>query len=313
VLFEQIPSFRTLTGAYEPSGIRQLPDGRFLLVEDEERHPLSLLSVHADGSVRCTALQPPVLHPAVADFWRLDDLEGVAIDRAGYLYAITSHSRNGAGDEEAAREKLVRFRIQGDRVVEPKVVTGLKRALAAAHPLLAVSARIREVKTRGGLNIEALEVAPDQGRLMLGFRSPLLARRAIVACLENADSMFETGDEPKVGATLATLDLDGNGIRGMAYVPLVGGYLVIGGPVARERTQFGLWFWRGAAGDPACRVSVPGLSGFEHAEGVGTALIDGQPRIIIVSDDGSRQLGRFARFMILDPQRLEIEPPPKPT
>ena len=129
--FDPLPSFRTLTGAYEPSGIRQLPDGRFLIVEDEERHPLSLLSVHVDGSVRCTALEPPLLHPAAVDFWRLDDLEGVAIDRAGYLYAITSHSRNSAGDEEAAREKLVRFRIQGNRVVEPKVVTGLKRALRA--------------------------------------------------------------------------------------------------------------------------------------------------------------------------------------
>lgn len=311
--FDPLPSFRTLTGAYEPSGIRQLPDGRFLIVEDEEWHPLSLLSVHDDGSVRCTALQPPLLHPAAVDFWRLDDLEGVAIDRAGYLYAITSHSRNSVGDEEAAREKLVRFRIQGNRVVEPKVVTGLKRALRAVHPLLAASAEIREVKTRGGLNIEALEMAPDQSRLMLGFRSPLLDRLAIVACVENLVSMFEAGDAPRVGATLVTLDLDGNGIRGMAYVPHFGGYLVIGGPVTRERTQFGLWFWSGTTGDPARRVSVPGLPGFEHAEGISTALIDGQQRIIIVSDDGSRHLGRFARFMILDPQRLMIEPSPKHT
>jgi hypothetical protein len=206
---------------------------------------------------------PPCSHlsciplPSISGGWMI--WRGSPSTGAGYLYAITSHSRNSAGDEEAAREKLVRFRIQGNRVVEPKVVTGLKRALRVVHPLLAASAEIREVKTRGGLNIEALEMAPDQSRLMLGFRSPLLDRLAIVACVENLVSMFEAGDAPRVGATLVTLDLDGNGIRGMAYVPHFGGYLVIGGPVARERTQFGLWFWSGTTGDPARRVSVPGL------------------------------------------------------
>ena len=117
----------------------------------------------------------------------------------------------------------------------------------------------------------------------------------------------------KIGSRLVTLDLCGNGIRGMAYVPLLGGYLVIAGPVAREQTNFGLWFWSGDADDAARQVSVPGLPGFEHAEGVSPTLIQGRQRIIIVSDDGSRHLGRFARFMILDPQRLMIEPSPKHT
>jgi len=45
---------------------------------------------------------------------------------------------------------------------------------------------------------------------------------------------------------------------------------------------------------------VPGLPGFEHAEGVSPAVIDGKQRIIIVSDDGSRAEGRYARFLLLD-------------
>jgi hypothetical protein len=39
---------------------------------------------------------------------------------------------------------------------------------------------------------------------------------------------------------------------------------------------------------------------------VSPALIDGRQRIIIVSDDGSRQEGRYARFMIIDPAQLQI-------
>ena len=45
------PTFRPLAGLHEPSGIQQLPDGRFLVVEDEKAHPFSLLTIHADGSV----------------------------------------------------------------------------------------------------------------------------------------------------------------------------------------------------------------------------------------------------------------------
>ncbi|MFW5397328.1 MAG: hypothetical protein XXXNARYT_003056, partial [Candidatus Accumulibacter regalis] len=42
------PSFRTLTGVYEPSGIQQLPDGRFVVVEDDSRQALSVIDIGAD-------------------------------------------------------------------------------------------------------------------------------------------------------------------------------------------------------------------------------------------------------------------------
>ena len=104
------------------------------------------------------------------------------------------------------------------------------------------------------------------------------------------------------------LHLGGNGIRGMSWIPSLVGYLVISGPVAREQVHFQLWFWSGRSGEPARRVTAPGLQGFEHAEGVSPAVIDGQPRIMIVSDDGSRKERRFARFLLLDPSQLVIAP-----
>jgi hypothetical protein len=300
--------FQTLTGIYEPSAIQQLPDGRFLVVEDEKEHPFSLLTLGLDGSVSSTPLTPGWFESGDA-FWKLDDLEGLALDSAGNLYAVTSHSRDGDGDEKKSRDKLVRFRIEGERVKAQKVVKALKPALVAAHPVLAAAAAIRDVKAEGGLNIEALEISPDQQRLLIGFRSPLLAGRAIIATLENPAAIFASDAAPRISATLQTLDLGGHGIRSLSYVPALDGYLVISGPVAREVVQFQLWFWSGQADDPARRVSVPGLAGFEHAEGVSPAVIDGQPRIIIVSDDGSRDEGRYARFLLLEPGQLEIAPP----
>lgn len=299
--------FLALTGIYEPSAIQQLPDGRFLVVEDEKQHPFSLVTIGSGGRVSSTSLSPGSLEVGDA-FWKLDDLEGVALDQSGYIYATTSHSRDDNGDEKKSRDKLVRFRIEGDRVVAPMVVRGLKPALVEAHPVLAPAAEIRDVKTGGGLNIEALEISPDQQRLLIGFRSPLLDNRAIIASVENISAIFEAGEPPRIAATLETLDLGGNGIRGISYLPSLGGYLVISGPVARDQVQFQLWFWSGHRGESARRVTVPGLQGFEHAEGVSSAVIDGQQRIIIVSDDGSRKKERFAHFLLLDPEQLQIAP-----
>ena len=77
---------------------------------------------------------------------------------------------------------------------------------------------------------------------------------------------------------------------------------------ARAQQAFGLWFWSGQPDAPARRVSVAGLPGFERAEGLSPAVLDGKPKIVIVSDDGNRKEGRFARFLVLDPAQLQIAP-----
>jgi hypothetical protein len=299
-----LPAFRPLNGVFEPSAIQQLPDGRFLVVEDEKEFPFSLLSLDTDGNLSSTPLLAASAD-ASAPFEKLADLEGVTLDGAGFIYATTSHSRNTDGEEKKSRDKLVRFRIEGNHAVAPLVVSGLKPALVAAHLSLAQAAAIREVKTAGGLNIEALEFSPEQ-TLLIGFRSPLLDNNAIIACLENPAAMFDSDEAPRVSPSLVTLNLEGNGIRGMSYVPGLGGYLIISGPVSSESVHFQLWFWRGQPGDQARRVTVDGLPGFAHAEGICPAIIGGQPWIVVVSDDGSREEDRCAGYLLLAPEQLQI-------
>jgi hypothetical protein len=301
------PAFQPLTKLYEPSAIQQLPDGRFLVVEDEKDHSFSLVTLSASGDVSTKSLGPAWFHGG-DPIWKLDDLEGLTMDGAGHLYAITSHSRDDDGNEQRSREKLARFRIEKDKVVEPVVVGGLKRALTAAHPVLAAAARVPDAKSGAGLNIEALEITPDGQRLLIGFRSPLQASSAIIASIENPAAVFDAGAAPQISNTLQTLDLAGHGVRGMSWVAAMNGYLVISGPVSRADDAFGLWFWSGQADAPARRVTVPGLAGFERAEGVCPAVIDGVPKIVIVSDDGNRKLGRFARFVVLELAQLQIAP-----
>ncbi len=301
------PKFQPLTGLYEPSAIQQLPDGRFLVVEDEKERPFSLVTINADAVVNSTPLKPGFWQTFDA-FWKLDDLEGLALDQSGHLYAIASHSRDSKGGQSKSRNKLVRFRIEDDRVVDSRLEADLNLALAAANPVLAAAAEVRDVKGGGGLNIEALEFSLDQQHLLIGLRGPLQGNQALIASIENPAAMFEAGESPRVSSTLIKLNLDGNGIRGMAFIPALNGYLVIAGPVSREQSQFQLWFWSGHPDESARRVSVSGLPGFEHAEGVSAAVIEGQPRIVLVSDDGNRKEGRCARFLLLAADQLQIAP-----
>ncbi len=299
-----MPNFLPLTGVFEPSAIQQLPDGRFLVVEDEKDHPMCLVTLDPAG-VGVEALRPGLFEFDDA-FWKLDDLEGLALDRAGRVLAITSHSRSGDGDEKRSREKLVRFRVEGDEVTEKRVARGLKAALTATHPVFAEAAAVLDVKNQGGLNIEAIELDAVTGGLWLGFRGPLLAGQAILARVENLDAMFDAGAAPRIATRLVTMDLGGNGLRGMAWIPALRGYLLIAGPVAREQRHFELWFWSGQTEAPARRVELPGLPGFAHAEGISPAVVEGREAIILVSDDGDRAAGRPAGYLLFAPEDLRI-------
>jgi hypothetical protein len=263
------------------------------------------VTITPDGQVHSTPLLPPEQGDDAA--WKLDDLEALAIDPAGWVYALTSHSRSDSGEMKKARDKLVRFRVEGGRMASPSLVRELKPALLAAHPPLAAAAEITEVKAEGGLNIEALEIGADGHRLFVGFRSPLIDGKAIIACVENPAAMFDAGEPPRMAPAAITLDLGRNGIRGMAWVPALAGHLIISGPVGRQPVPFQLWFWSGRTAEAARRVRVGDRQGLEHAEGVTPAVIDGQARIVIVSDDGSRADGRYAHYLLLDPAQLTIE------
>ncbi|MCC6880300.1 MAG: DUF3616 domain-containing protein [Rhodocyclaceae bacterium] len=297
-----VPRFRALAGVHEPSAIQQLPDGRFLVAEDEKERPFSLVTLLPDGAVRSTALEID----AGGELAKLDDLEGLTLDAAGRVYAITSHSRSGKGKEKPSREKLLRFRVEGNRMVSPAVCTGLKAALVASHPALAEAAAVRDVKNEGGLNIEALEMSPDGGRLLIGLRSPLLDGRAVLATLANPSAVFDADMAPVLSPQLTLLDLDGDGLRALSWIAALDGYLLIGGPGARAQAPFRLWFWRGRAGDAPRRAGVAGLAGLARAEGISPARLDGREGLVIVSDDGSHEAGRPAQFLLLDPAQIQL-------
>jgi hypothetical protein len=235
----------------------------------------------------------------------LQDLEGVAVDEHGRIYAITSHSRKEDGKRADEREQLARFRLEGDQVVEFQVLRGLRKQISARHDSLKDAGKIRDVKEDGGFNIEGLSFDAAKQHLMIGLRSPLAGSDAIIVVLENPQGVFDQDEEPRISDRLIELDLDGGGIRSLSYDPHLGGFLIIS---RKPGKSFKLWLWSGDADEPPRRVRMPDIKDLRQAEGVTPVRIDGRPTgIMIVSDDGVGLKGKPGHYLFLRYEQLVID------
>lgn len=213
------------------------------------------------------------------------DLEG-ATTIGDRVYWISSHGRNKKGKPRPARHRL----FATDRVVKDGKTTlvpvgtpyrGLVGALLAApqlSPLKLSDAEPLAPEAPGGLNIEGLAATPD-GHLLIGFRNPVRAGRALAIELENPDAVATRGAAPVFGA-VAQLALGGRGIRSIEYVPARRAYLVAAGPAADDGT-FTLYRWSGRAADAP--VALGASLGTLRPEGL---FLTPDGGAVLVSDDG---------------------------
>ena len=301
--------FLKFSHIYEPSGVQQLADGRFLVVQDESAYPLDLFSLQTASSVVETPLHRRAIFsgpPTHRLLNNLEDLEGVASDDQGYIYAITSHSRKENGKRDRAREQLVRFRLDGMQIDNVQGVTDLRKQITDAYPALKQKVALGAMEDERDFNIEGLSFDAGKKQLLIGLRAPLSrADEAIIVVLDNPQA-FVTGAEPaRFSQHLFQLDLKGGGIRGLAYDSHLGGYLIISG---RQGKPFKLWLWEGKAGIPARQVKIAGAKNLHQAEGITSVVINGRPAgILIVSDDGDGQKKKPGRYLFATYEQLEMQ------
>ncbi len=301
--------FSQFKNIFEPSGAVQLTNGDVLIVEDEKRHSFRLVRPVTrsgeDGALQEIGALPISSDYAGSDAPVLDDLEAVTRDSGGFVYAITSHSRTKSGKRKPSREQLVRLDVS-DGLKAMWSSRGLLAALEKLHPVYARAIHDPRSKTwEQELNIEALTWDPANDALLIGFRSPLIDGKASMVRITNVSDVFSKGAPPKLFGPIL-LDLNGNGLRGMAYDDKLGGYLMIGGSVGSRKRPFDLWFWSGH-GEKVSPVRIKGHPSIGFAEGVAPLLgKDGHLSVLIVSDDGE-QPDRGARYMFLDHEQLLVQ------
>ena len=274
----QLAIKRFASDIYGGSGVAQLPDGRVLVVEDQESHPLVLVDLFGTGTIKSFTPREVTLALQSHGTSALRDLEGAASDPRGHVYAATSHSPTKVGKERQEREQLVRFDIAGDRLANMQVSLRLKPALEILDPVFASP-------DHGGMNIEGLAWDPEHSRLLIGFRSPRRNKDALLVWLQNPDMVFAQAAEPSL-LPAVNLDLKGEGVRDVAYSPTLRGFVIVAGTwKSKKHAPPTLWFWKGDADAPIL-LQAPGLDDLKP-EGIAEVVFAGRRGLLIVSDDGS--------------------------
>ncbi len=233
------------------------------------------------------------------------DLEGAAlIGRRAFW--IGSHGRNKEGKERFNRHRFFAtdIRINDDDVTLTPAGKPCKRLLG---DLLADSrfdqfhfteaARLAP-KEPGALNIEGLS-ATAEGHLLIGFRNPISAGRALLIPLLNPNEVIE--GKPARFDPAVQLDLGGLGIRGIAYCE--GSYIIIGGSW-HEGGPFRLYRWAGVGVRPE-PLTVQHLGDYTP-EAIVIYPQTGLRELQILSDDGNRAIDGVPGKEVTDPRKKKF-------
>lgn len=295
-----------LTGIFEPSGLKQLPDGRILVVEDEAEHAFALLEFQPDSG---TPVTDAAANQRLIDSFerKMNDLEGLAQDGRGWLYAVTSHSSNKKGERKQDREQLVRFRLSEGRAVDQRYHDSLRDQLSDAAALKQLVANIQGPNRPdlGMINIEGLAFDTKHKRLMLGLSKPVFDGKALIVTLTNPDAVFEQQAAPAFGDTYL-IDLQGGGIRSIEYDAARDQYLLINeveNADGKNRSQ--LWRWKADARSAPKRITPPAFAQMKNVEAVGLIEAGNGPEYLFLSDEGNVKKARTGQYLRVPADRLK--------
>lgn len=305
-------SMHTHTGICDASGVVAL-DEKLIAVAGDEYNQILVFDVGRSGQASYSIdvsrfLNVDAKHPEV-------DFEGGArVDDT--IYWISSHGRNRKGKKRDSRYRFFATKIKRyeNRIqLEPQGIASNRLINELIDDPRYAKFRLKEAskrapKSKGALNIEGITDTPD-GHLLIGFRNPVPDGKALIATLLNPEGVIAGQSATFAGPI--TLDLGGNGIRGMASSGQ--NYLIIAGPIDSGGTLM-LYRWKGP-GNGLTRISDIDF-GDLNPEAV-TFLPSSPPRVLLLSDDGTREVDGQACKDLMDQNRkrfrsLVIEPRRQP-
>jgi hypothetical protein len=230
------------------------------------------------------------------------DLEGAA--RIGNrAFWIGSHGRNKDGKERLNRHRLFATDISinaGDVTLTPvgtpyrRLLNDLLRDARFDQFHLAEAAR-HKPKEPDALNIEGLS-ATAEGQLLIGFRNPIPAGKALLIPLLNPNEVIQA--KPARFGDAIQLDLGGRGIRDMAWHG--GAYLIIAGSW-HGGGHFQLYRWAGPGANPEL-LHVNHLNDY-HPETLIIYPQHGLQEFQVLSDDGTLPIDGCPCKDLKDPSR----------
>ena len=200
--------------ACDASAAVRVADTAFFMTATDEDYVLRVYDRNSPG--------PPIAELDVTTFLepvnpqKEPDIEGSA-QIGDRVYWIGSHGRDKDGEEQESRQRLfatdvevIAGRPSLRTVGRPykKLLSDLVSAASLAEFDLLTAATLKP-EDPGGLNIEGL-AATAEGHLLVGFRNPVPASRALIVRIENPGDVVMGTAAPKVRKA-ALLDLGGRG------------------------------------------------------------------------------------------------------
>lgn len=274
---------------FEPSGATTLPDGKVLIVEDENSNALKLLSIEADGKV--TEIGRPEMSKKIKKTLKKDieDLEAVTSNE-NIIYAITSHSRNKNGKQKGSREQLVRMEYENGKITSLHVYSRLAQVLHNSFPKLFED----NLFHTQGIDIEGLCFDGSSQSLFVAFRSPLFGAKAVIIGITNPEAIFK-GEAIELSEPMF-LDLNSQGIRDITYDTQKNGFWIIAGSKGAREERFELWFWDRKNYQLYAIGNQPDIG---YAEGITVVKKFGQTNLLIVQDNGKKP-NKAANYTLID-------------
>jgi hypothetical protein len=275
-------------GTCDASAAVEVGPGLFVVANDED-NVLRIYSSDKSG--------PPIDSVDLNPFLKPDpgspeaDIEA-ATHVGDRIYWITSHGANKNGKERLSRRRLFATdmkRLGGKVTLTPALqpYSDLVKNLAETPALKDFDlegASKKAPEGEGGLNIEGLAATP-QGTLLIAFRNPVPAGKALIVPLENPEQVL-AGTPAKLGTPLL-LSLDGRGIRSIEYSKDRNEYLIVAGPTAETGT-FALYGWAGPPSESPRLIKVLGLSGVRPEALI--LIASEKDSVLLLSDDGSKSV-----------------------
>ncbi|TXD97080.1 DUF3616 domain-containing protein [Psychrobacter frigidicola] len=294
----------TFSNIYEPSAVLQLPDGRVLVVEDEEHRALNILTISDKGSFVENADANLKLSQGFEH--KLDDLEGLTADHNGFIYVTTSHSSLKNGKRRHNREQLIRFRVNGDTVQDVSTVKTLRDELTQSKPIIAaIKAKTGKAPDFDTLNIEGLTYAHKTDDLLLGLRAPMAGESAIIIAIENPAEVFETNAAPIFGKPIF-LNLEGGGIRSLHFSTILNKYVIANEvPDAKGKNYSKIWTWSGNPKDAPVFIDLPELSDLKNIEGIDSVKVNGVAKLLFTADEGDEKKEIPAKYRFVDEAKFK--------
>ena len=214
------------------------------------------------------------------------DLEAVA-QIGTRLYWIGSHGADKKGDPEPSR-----LRFFATDIATPGATTSLKPAGKPYQNLLAdlIAAKIEATAAlsaaqslphqKGGIDIEGMAATPS-GALLVGFRSPLVGGKALLALLTNPKAVVAGTAKAAFGKN-SLLDLNGMGIRDIIPTAKPGEFYILAGAPGVE-AKFAIYQWQLGGVPKLASLALP------NAGGSPEALMIDNPAALYVALDGGEQ------------------------